>query len=239
MFNIPEKYKTDLNINMKDFIPKELKPEQKRRIKEAVRSARLSYQIVGEEIASVIDSNYHCQVIQCYDMELTSIKETAFIANIYQNAIKSLCIIHMRDSQNEVYSLALKRLSQQDRNQIVVNESVMTEQYPIGLPSSARERLSSYVQYESICNKSNKVNFYKEIYEKIYLLMNEKSYSNTAALLKDTVWYDAEQADRMFSYYKELVEKRNMVKKAATNAEKVKLNQDIKAEIQILNSRKY
>ena len=69
--------------------------------------------------------------------------------------------------------------------------------------------------------------------------MNEKSYSNTAALLNDTVWYDAEQADRMFSYYKELVEKRNMVKKAATNAEKVKLNQDIKAEIQILNSRKY
>ena len=34
MFNIPEHYKTDVKLALKDFIPKDLKPDDKKRIKD-------------------------------------------------------------------------------------------------------------------------------------------------------------------------------------------------------------
>ena len=63
MFNIPEHYKMDVKLTLKDFIPKDLKPEDKKRIKDAVKEVRLMYQIAGEEIPSVINDEYRCEVI--------------------------------------------------------------------------------------------------------------------------------------------------------------------------------
>ena len=37
MFNLPEHYKTDIKLALKDFIPKDLKPEDKKRIKDTVK----------------------------------------------------------------------------------------------------------------------------------------------------------------------------------------------------------
>ena len=53
MFNLPEYYRTDVKLALKDFIPKDLKPDDKKRIKDAVKEVRLMYQIAGEEIPSV------------------------------------------------------------------------------------------------------------------------------------------------------------------------------------------
>ena len=50
MFNLPDRYKTDVKVALKDFIPKDLKPNDKKRIKDAVKEVRLVYQIAGEEI---------------------------------------------------------------------------------------------------------------------------------------------------------------------------------------------
>ena len=91
MFNIPEHYKTDVKLALKDFIPKDLKPDDKKRIKDAVKEVRLMYQIAGEEIPSVISDEYRCQAIQFYDMELKSIKDAAYLASMYQKMIKPLC----------------------------------------------------------------------------------------------------------------------------------------------------
>ena len=102
MFNIPEHYKTDVKLALKDFIPKDLKPDDKKRIKDAVKEVRLMYQIAGEEIPSVISDEYRCQAIQFYDMELQSIKDAAYLASMYQNLIKPLCVIRMHDSQDEL-----------------------------------------------------------------------------------------------------------------------------------------
>ena len=41
MFNIPEHYKMDVKLALKDFIPKDLKSEDKKRIKDAVKEVRL------------------------------------------------------------------------------------------------------------------------------------------------------------------------------------------------------
>jgi hypothetical protein len=50
MFNIPDQYKVDKKIPLKDLTPKELKPNERRKIKSILKKAVLKYQIVGEEI---------------------------------------------------------------------------------------------------------------------------------------------------------------------------------------------
>lgn len=41
MFDLPDTYKVDVKVALKDFIPNDLKPNDKKRIKDAVKSVRL------------------------------------------------------------------------------------------------------------------------------------------------------------------------------------------------------
>ncbi|MCM1186685.1 MAG: DUF4391 domain-containing protein [Lachnoclostridium sp.] len=234
MFNIPEHYNTDVELTLKNLIPKDLKPNDKKRIKDAVKEVRLVYQIAGEEIPSVINDEYRCEVIQFYDMELNNIKEAPYLASVYQNLIKPLCVFHMHDSRYELYSFAVKRLNQVDENQIVVDDSILTKHYPMGLPDDGRDKLLKYLDYVQIKNKTNKLNLYREWYYRTYMIMNENAYSNTGVILDGNVWYDSKHIELVYEYYKELVDTRGMLKKAVTGAEKVNLNKEIKAIIQEL-----
>lgn len=236
MFNIPEHYKTDVKLALKDFIPKDLKPDDKKRIKDTVKEVRLMYQITGEEIPSVINNEYRCEVIQFYDMELQSIKAASYLASVYQNLIKPLCIFHMYDSQYELYSFAVKRLNQTDDNQIVIEDSILTENYPVGLLDDGRNRLLEYLDYMQIKNKTNKINLYKEWYYRTYMIMNESAYSNTERILDGNGWYDSEHMELLYTYYKKLVDTRGMLKKAITGTEKMNLNKEIKKVIQNIDT---
>lgn len=235
MFNLPDIYKTDVKLALKDFIPKDLKPDDKKRIKDTVKEVRLMYQITGEEIPSVINNEYRCEVIQFYDMELQGIKEASYLSSVYQNLIKPLCIFHMYDSQYELYSFAVKRLNQTDENQIVIEDSILIENYPVGLPDDRRNRLLKYLDYMQIKNKTNKVNLYKEWYYRTYMIMNESAYSNTEFILDGNGWYDSEHMELLYTYYKKLVDTRGMLKKAITGAEKMRLNKEIKKAVRLLN----
>lgn len=236
MFNIPEHYKTNVKLALKDFIPKDLKPDDKKRIKDTVKEVRLMYQITGEEIPSVINNEYRCEVIQFYDMELQSIKAASYLASVYQNLIKPLCIFHMYDSQYELYSFAVKRLNQTDDNQIVIEDSILTENYPVGLPDDGRNRLLEYLDYMQIKNKTNKINLYKEWYYRTYMIMNESAYSKTELILDGNGWYDSEHMELLYTYYKKLVDTRGMLKKAITGTEKMNLNKEIKKVIQNIDT---
>lgn len=234
MFNIPDRYRVDVNVALKDFIPKDLKPNDKKRIKDAVRNVKLEYQIAGEEIPSVIDAEYRCQVIQFYDMEVANIKDANFLAATYQNLIKPLCVIHIHDAKDEVYSMAIKRLSQTDDMQIVIEQSLLTDKYMMGIPDSSRERLLTYMNYASLKNKNDKVQLYKEWFYKTYMIVNEKAYIHTDKLLDGNSWYDSDRTARICQKYVGLVMSRGKLKTAVTNAERMKLNKEIKREIQEL-----
>lgn len=235
MFNIPEHYKMDVKLALKDFIPKDLKSEDKKRIKDAVKEVRLMYQIAGEEIPSVINDEYRCEVIQFYEMELQSIKVAPYLASVYQNLIKPLCVFHMYDSQYELYSLAMKRLNQTDEKQIVVEHSILTESYPVGLPDDGRNRLLKYLDYVQIKNKTNKINLYKEWYYRTYMIMNESAYSGAELILDGNGWYDSKHMELLYTYYKKLVDARGMLKKAITGVEKMNLNKEIKEVIRSMD----
>lgn len=231
MFDLPDTYKVDVKVALKDFIPNDLKPNDKKRIKDAVKSVRLDYQIAGEEIPSVNNEEYRCQVIQFYDIEVVNIKDANFLASTYQNLIKPLCVIHMHDIKDEVYSMAVKRLSQTDDMQIVVEQTLLTDKYMLGIPDSNRDRLMAYMNYTTVKNKIDKVQLYKEWFYKAYMVVNEKACIHTDKLLGGNSWYDADRTARICQKYVELVTSRGRLKAAVTNAEKIKLNKEIKTEI--------
>lgn len=231
MFDLPDTYRVDVKVALKDFIPKDLKPNDKKRIKDAVKSVRLDYQIAGEEIPSVNNEEYRCQVIQFYDIEVANIKDANFLASTYQNLIKPLCVIHMHDTKDEVYSMAVKRLSQTDDMQIVVEQTLLTDKYMLGIPDSNRDRFMAYMNYSTVKNKIDKVQLYKEWFYKAYMVVNEKAYIHTDKLLDGNIWYDSDRTARICQKYVELVTSRGRLKAAVTNAEKIKLNKEIKTEI--------
>ena len=236
MFDLPDTYRVDVKVALKDFIPKDLKPNDKKRIKDAVKLVSLDYQIAGEEIPSVNNEEYRCQVIQFYDIEVANIKDANFLASTYQNLIKPLCVIHMHDTKDEVYSMALKRLSQTDDMQIVVEQTLLTDKYMLGIPDSNRDRFMAYMNYSTVKNKINKVQLYKEWFYKAYMVVNEKAYIHTDKLLDGNIWYDSDRTARICQKYVELVTSRGKLKTAVTNAERMKINKKIKIEIQALDS---
>ena len=236
MFDLPDTYRVDVKVALKDFIPKDLKPNDKKRIKDAVKSVRLDYQIAGEEIPSVNNEEYRCQVIQFYDIEVANIKDANFLASIYQNLIKPLCVIHMHDTNDEVYSMAVKRLSQTDDMQIVIEQTLLTDKYMLGIPDSNRDRFMAYMNYSTVKNKIDKVQLYKEWFYKAYMIVNEKAYIHTDKLLDGNTWYDSDRTARICQKYVELVTSRGKLKTAVTNAERMKINKEIKTEVQALDS---
>ena len=236
MFDLPDTYKVDVKVALKDFIPNDLKPNDKKRIKDAVKSVRLDYQITGEEIPSVTNEEYRCQVIQFYDIEVANIKDANFLASTYQNLIKPLCVIHMHDTKDEVYSMAVKRLSQTDDMQIVVEQTLLTDKYMLGIPDSNRDRFMAYMNYSTVKNKIDKVKLYKEWFYKAYLVVNEKAYIHTDKLLDGNIWYDSDRTARICQKYVELVTSRGKLKTAVTNAERMKINKEIKTEVQALDN---
>lgn len=236
MFNIPERYRTDVNVALKDFMPKDLKPNDKKRVRDVVKSVKLTYQIAGEEIPSVVNEEYRCQAIQFYDIELTNIKESAFIASTYQNLIKPFCIIRMYDAKNEVFSLAVKRLNQLEETEVIVEHSLVTQKFLLNVPDSSRDKFLAYVDFMQVKNKVNKVNMYKEWYYKAYMLANEKAYIHVEKVLDGNFWYDSGRTAQIVKKYMELVQVRESLKKASTNAERMKINKDIKYKLQELNN---
>lgn len=235
MFNLPDTYRVDVKVAIKDFIPKDVKPNDKKRIKDAVKSVKLDYQISGEEIPSVINEDYRCQVIQFYDIEVDNIREANFLASIYQNLIKPFCVLHMHDTKDEVYSLAIKRLSLTDDTQIVIENSLVTQAFMLNVPDRSRERFLAYVDFIQTKNKQDKVSLYNEWFYKAYMIQNEKAYAKVDTVLESNFWYDSGRTAQIALKYMELVKQRENLKKAVTNAERMKINKSIKKVIESLD----
>ena len=235
MFNLPEKYKVGKKLPMKDFIPKELKPDVRKKIRDNVKSVILSYQIMGEDIPSLVNEEYNCQVIQYYDIELADVKKAAFFANLYQETIKPVCILRFHDNSNEVYSFALKRLNQNDRTQIVVTDKVLTVPYPSVLPSSDKNNLLRELAYDNIKNKDNKVTFYFEMYLRAYILTNDKVYAKAKTFLSKPIWYSMSKQKEIYTLLCAVASNKMKVQNSISNSEKMKLNQEIRQAISQLD----
>jgi len=228
MINMPEKYEVNQEIKLKNLILKEFKPDEKKKIKEYVKSVILKYVINDEEIPSVEDERYIFKVIQYFEFEISDIKKAGFIANLYQEAIKSPCVLRFYDNSKEVYSLALKRLNQNDRNEIVVTDTVMTEIFDLSMTSSAKREVEGALDYSKILNRTNKVNFYLEMFIRSYILKNQKYYQKSSNILESLIWYDRNKMNDIFEKFKNLVMYKEKMKLAIKNSEKIEINKKIR-----------
>lgn len=236
MLSLPVKYKVGKKIPLKDLIPKKLKPNEKRKIKSFLKKAVLTYQIAGEEIPSVHDDIYHYQVIQYYDFELEDIKQSSYMANVYQPLIKSPCVIRFFDFKNEMFSLALKRLNQVNSAEVVISDFLNTETYQIMLPNSHKQQLFKLLDYENMINRENKVTFYQEMYVKAFIQTNSNLYHNATSFLDAPIWYDKNKVAKLYSVLKEIKSNYEQLKKTNVNAEKMKINQKIRTGIEALDN---
>lgn len=235
MINMPERYKVNQEIKLKNLILKEFKSDEKKKIKEYVKSVILKYVINDEEIPSVEDERYIFKVIQYFDFEISDIKKAGFLTNLYQKAIKSPCVLRFYDNSKEVYSLALKRLNQNDRNEIVVTDTVMTEIFDLSMSSSAKREVKETLDYSKILNRTNKVNFYSEIFIKNYILKNRKYYQKSGNILESLIWYDRNKMNDIFEKFKNIVMHKEKMKLAIKNSEKIEINKKIRELISELD----
>ena len=220
---------------MKNLILKEFKPDEKKKIKEYVKSVTLKYVINDEEIQSVEDDRYIFKVIQYFDFEISDIKKAGFLANLYQEAVKSPCVLRFYDNSKEVYSLALKRLNQNDRNEIVVTDTVMTEIFDLSMSSSAKREVEGALDCPKILNRTNKVNFYSEMFIRNYILKNQKYYQKSRNILESLIWYDRNKMINVFENFKNLVMYKEKIKSTIRNSEKVEINKKIREIISELD----
>lgn len=225
---MPERYEINQEIKLKNLILKEFKPDEKKKIKEYIKSVTLKYMINDEEIPSVEDEKYNFKVIQYFDFEISDIKKVGFLANLYQEVIKSPCVLRFYDNSKEVYSLALKRLNQNDRNEIVVTDTVMTEIFDLSMSSSAKREVEGALDYSKILNRTNKVNFYLEIFIKNYILKNQKYYQKSGNILESLIWYDRNKMNDIFEKFKNLLIYKEKMKLAIKNSEKIEINKKIR-----------
>ena len=228
MMNIPEKYILNKKIPIKEFIPMILSSNIRKNIKNNVKKVVLTYQIYGEEIPSLINDIYNCQLIQFYDFELENIKKAKYISEIYQRLIKSPCVLRIYDNNKEIYSFALKRLNQNDKNEIVVSDEFLTEEFETYLPSFSKRELGNIISFEKILNKSNKVNFYFEMYTKVFIQKYQKIYQKSKELLEKPIWYDESKSKMIYELFKNMINLREKIEKINLASEKVKCNQEIR-----------
>ena len=235
MINMPERYEVNQEIKLKNLILKEFKSDEKKKIKEYVKSVTLKYVINDEEIPSVEDERYIFKVIQYFDFEITDIKKAGFLANLYQESIKTPCVLRFYDNLKEVYSLALKRLNQNDRNEIVVTDTIMTEIFDLSMSSSAKREVEETLDYSKILNRTNKVNFYSEMFIRNYILKNRKYYQKSGNILESLIWYDRNKMNDIFEKFKNLVMYKEKMKLAIKNSEKIEINKKIREIISELD----
>ena len=230
MIKLPQKYEKNKKIPIKDFVSKSFRPEERRKIREIVKEVKLTYKVDGEEIPSVKNEIYNIEVIQFFDFKVSDIRNSTFLTGLYQKLIKNPAVLRIYDENSEMYSFALKRLNQNDKNEIVVTDEFVTDIFYLTM-SNKKVEFEEIMDYENIVNKINKLNFYTEMYIKSYILKNENIYKDLKSFLKNPIWYDVEKMNSFYKNLKELVNYREEFKKISINSRKIEINKKIKETI--------
>lgn len=225
MRNLPKKYEVNKKIDKKNFLSSDLKPNEKKKLKESLKKVTLTHQIQGEEIPSIINNEYNCQVILFLDVELDSIKNAKFISEIIQNQFKPFCVINIYDENKQGYSFAYKRLNIQENQNIIIEYSILTKESSLFFVDETKELIDKYLDYEKILLRDNKLNFYLEIMTKAYIISNIRDLET---LMKSNVWYNHRKVKELFNLFIGLEKLKAVSVKTKVMKDKVAINKDIR-----------
>lgn len=225
MRNLPKKYEVNKKIDKKNFLSSDLKPNEKKKLKESLKKVILTHQIQGEEIPSIINSEYNCQVILFLDVEIDSIKNAKFISEIIQNQFKPLCVLNIYDENKQRYFFAYKRLNIQENQNIIIEYNISTKETSLFFVDEAKELIDKYLDYEKILLRDNKLNFYLEAMTKAYIISN---INDSETLMKSNVWYNHKKVKELFNLLIDLEKLKALSIKTKVMKDKVAINKNIK-----------
>ena len=228
MLNLPERYLKNEPIEPKTFIQHDMKKAQKDRIKENLLEARLTWQLMGEEVPSLVNDGYNCTVIMGLDVRIKAIKDCVFYAELVQHMIKAPCVIHFYDSKDEVYSFAHKRLSKSAPGNVVIEERAETQAFSTKFADRAKDKLEQYLAYDKLLNKTDKLSLYLEAMVKAFIISHPKLYNGVEELLDRKLWYNREDVLVLLGRLTELVRLNASAKAEKLPGERAKINTEIR-----------
>lgn len=234
MFGIPERYIKESKIDTKNFIRRDAKKPDKDRIRENLLSAKLIWQIEGEEIPSLINKDYHCSVIAGMEIKLKSIKDSVFFAELTQRLMKEPCVIRFYDKNDELFSFAHKRLSHTDNTQIVIEDRIETPPESTAFPGKVTKMLERHLAFDSLKNKNDKLSLYLEAAVKAYIISNLSLFSGMEALLDCKRWYNKDEILALFRQLKELEQLNAELAVEQQPGERARLMGEIKSKTSIV-----
>ena len=233
-FNLPKEYLKNKTLAKSNFM-KSLPAKDRQRFDESVKGIFLDYQMEGENIPSIVNETYNVQVIMFINAKIDNIKNTAFIASIMQEKLKAFAIMIFTDNaENCVLSFALKRLSELDKNEIVITDRFLSETYNQTLSSQFGDDIHLYLAYDKILNRNNKYCFYFEVAAKCFILSNKYLYKDYLKIVNSKLWYNHDKAFKVYENFKQLDYKKRELKQVTEIQEQIRLNGDIKELIQEL-----
>lgn len=229
MLSIPSKYEVNKEFAIKTFLGADLTPKEKKRFREVVEEICLAHQIMGEDIPSLINEEYDCQVVLFFDVKLTELKSASFVGYIIQKIVKPLCVVRFYDYTNqEVYCFSFKRLNLQDKTQIVIEETVYSLPVSMQFRDETNTLIHDYVGFDRIQNKGNKLDFYLESMIKMYIISNLTLWSGARSLLTSDVWYYRNKMLNIYVNLKRIEQLKREQKSARTVSENSKINTELK-----------
>ena len=234
MFGIPERYLKNEPLAPKNFIQRDMKKAQKDRIKDNLLEARLMWQIVGEDVPSLVNERYKCSVIMGFDVRLKAIKGSAFFAELVQHMIKEPCVIRFYDHKEEVYSFAHKRLSKSVEGNVVIEDRVETLPLSVQFADKTKDRLKQCLAYDALLNKADKLSLYLEAMVKAFIISHPKLYTGIEELLDRKLWYNRDEVLVLLGRLNELVRLNGLARAKKLPGERAKLNMEIKELLKIL-----
>ena len=231
MIEIPKQYRIGRQgkqLNKQNFFHASFNSSEKRRLRECLRKVVLTHQISGEDIPSRIDEHYRCEVIACISIELSDIKHKDFVAKLLQPLMKPFAVYHLHDAAgNHALSFAHKRLNKTDPSNIVIAEAYCTDVF-------TRLDSRAAIAFPALVNRTTKRDLYLEAMTKALLLDHPKLFIGAHKLPDAKLWYHGESIIALYDKLTQLQSLKREKLLAKSNANKAKLNTQIKTAIDAL-----
>lgn len=229
---LDEKYKIEENKqNYTNFIfkvlPQYLELNDRKKLKEEIVNIKLLSQMNDDLIPSFENEDYIYRNIMYIEFTVKNINKVQSYIEILHKLFKAPTILKISDNKLScIYSLCIKRLSKINKNENVLEDIVITEEFSNIINSKKKEEYENILN--NVINRNNKFEYYFELFikTKIYTMKKELG-SNYIKLLESKIFYDIEKMQYNLNNVNLLEEYFKKYKQETNLAEKVELKNKI------------
>lgn len=228
MLGFPKEYEQKKKFNKKLFVPKDESLNVKKKIKNSLLKIFLVGQVQGNTIPSLVNENFNVSVIMFLEVEVDDIKNAKFLNEILQELLKAFAIIKFYDYRgNKVYGFGYKRLSKNDKSEIVLESSFVSEVFIEELFDETLELFEEYIYFSTIKNTNNKLYLYEEIMVKAYVISNKNLWGKWRGILESNIWYNHLKINEIFKLLRKVKDIKNKQSKIKNIKETIGQNKEL------------